>query len=316
MTLSTAATIALLSALGAGGVYAGEEGIRHGFNSADEDDIRANFKANIIAELDKQGKYTGNTRAFIDNADNATLYSIAKANGLLDTSKTLFGESDSLYDSTYSDVAEYISKLGELESEMPTMDDALQDILKGEDALTNAYLKELSKSEERQTNLFQNQLQENQMAFDDYRSQLLGNQYQQNAQLMGSVDSAMSKARRNALEAGASAGLRMAENINTTLALQNKQAQTSLETSNQLAQQLLNQRQAAAGIRGDYNQMLDRNSSERRNYIQQSADRVYNERKTDWENSFSNTSNPYGELYRENLRNKNTQNKQSSQYNN
>lgn len=316
MPALTATTIALLTALGLAGGTVAEEGLRHGHNSAVEDNIRANFKNEIIAELKKQGKYTGSIKSFIDNADNATLYSIAKSNGLLDTSKTLFGTSDELFDSTYSDVAEYISKLGELESEMPTMDDALQDILNGEDALTNAYLEELSKSEERQTSLFENQLKENQMAFDDYRSQLLGNQYQQNAQLMGSVDSAMSKARRNALEAGASAGLRMAENINTTLALQNKQAQTSLETSNQLAQQLLNQRQAAAGIRGDYNSMLDRNSSERRNYIQQSADRVYNERKTDWENSFSNVSNPYGELYRENLRNKNTQNKQSSQYNN
>ena len=315
MPAITATTIALLSALGLAGGVAAEEGLRHGHNSAVEDNIRANFKNEIIAELKKQGRYTGSTKSFIDNADNATLYSIAKSNGLIDTSKTLFGTSDDLFDSTYSDVAEYISKLGDLESEMPTMDDALQDILNGEDALTNAYLDELSKSEERQTNLFQNQLQENQAMFDDYRSQLLGNQYQQNAQLMGSVDSAMSKARRNALEAGASAGLRMAENINTTLALQNKQAQTSLETSNQLAQQLLNQRQAAAGIRGDYNQMLDRNSSERRNYVQQSADRVYNERKTDWENSFSNSSNPYGELYRESLRNKNTQNKQSSQYN-
>jgi hypothetical protein len=147
--------------------------------------------------------------------------------------------------------------------------------------------------------------------FDDYRSQILGNQYQQQSQLMGTVGSEMSKARRNALEAGASAGLRMAENINTTLAMQNKQSQISLETSNQLAQQLLNQRQAAAGIRGDYNSMLDRNSAERRQYTDSSTQRLLDDKRytyekdlSNWENSYNSSNNPFAENYRNNIINK------------
>jgi hypothetical protein len=93
---------------------------------------------------------------------------------------------------------------------------------------------------------------------------------------MGTVGSEMSRARRNAIEAGASAGMRIAENVNTVLSMQNKQSQLSLETSNQLAQQLLNQRQAAMGITGSYNEMLSKNSAERRSYKDQAADTRFN----------------------------------------
>ena len=167
---------------------------------------------------------------------------------------------------------------------VPVYDDAVNAVLNGEDAQTNAYLASLEEDRARQTALMEQQLAENQASFDDYRSQLLSNQHQQNVQLMGAYKSEMSKARRSALEAGASAGLRMAENINTTLSLQNKQAQTSLETSNQLAQQLLNQRQAAAGIRSDYNTMLSNNASERRNYQESAINRVDSTNWRDYEN--------------------------------
>lgn len=163
--------------------------------------------------------------------------------------------------------------------EMPDMPDynaILEDIYSGGDEAVNKYLAELQADEDRQTSLLQNQLTENNRAFDDYRSQVLSNQYQQNAQLMGTVGSEMSRARRNAIEAGASAGMRIAENVNTVLSMQNKQSQLSLETSNQLAQQLLNQRQAAMGITGSYNEMLSKNSAERRGYKDQAADTRFN----------------------------------------
>jgi hypothetical protein len=163
--------------------------------------------------------------------------------------------------------------------EMPDMPDynaILEDIYSGGDEAVNKYLAELQADEDRQTSVLQNQLTENNRAFDDYRSQILSNQYQQNAQLMGTVGSEMSRARRNAIEAGASAGMRIAENVNTVLSMQNKQSQLSLETSNQLAQQLLNQRQAAMGITGTYNEMLSKNSAERRGYKDQAADTRFN----------------------------------------
>ena len=194
----------------------------------------------------------------------------------------------------------------------PTRNDVAEE-LKNDTTFQN-YMNELNESENRQTQLFKDQLRENQMMFADYRSQILGQQYQQNAQLMGTVGSEMSKARRNALEAGASAGLRMAENINTSLALQNKQSQLSLETSNQLAQQLLNQRQAAAGIRGDYNSMLSANSAERRKYTDSATQRLLDDKRyayekdlANWEDSYNTSSNPFAETYRQHVKNKATQ---------
>lgn len=297
-----------------------EEGIRTGINNNEENKLRLNFKDNVIKAL---GTEYDNPiiRDFVNSASTNDLINMARESGLLDETKTLFGTSDKLRSDTYTNVAQYLAQLEDLYAQMPTEQDAIDAILSGEDPVSKAYLGELAKSEERQTANFQNQLQENQMMFDDYRSQILGNQYQQNAQLMGSVDSAMSKARRNALEAGASAGLRMAENINTTLALQNKQAQTSLETSNQLAQQLLNQRQAAAGIRSDYNTMLDNNSAERRNYVAQRTRDVHDSKMSDWHTRFDNSSNPYAGMLKSNIykteqdKKVNPVNKQTSQYN-
>lgn len=221
-------------------------------------------------------------------------------------------------ESFYNDI-ERLEKLGGNMPEAPNYEDAT---LEANEKLAE----ELAAIEEeslRQQNLLESQLQENQMMFDDYRSQLLGNQYRQNAQLMGTVDSAMSKARRNALEAGASAGLRMAENINTTLAIQNKQSQTSLETSNQLAQQLLNQRQAAAGIRSDYSNMLADKSQKTTDtkryydttYTEMARNRLdndYTAKYDDWSRQFG-TSN-LGNRYKGYVESNYAKNKTKSQY--
>lgn len=221
----------------------------------------------------------------------------------------LAGEASEL---DFDDLIDQLNSLENIAGDMPVEPDYDQ-IASGieNDPSVKKYLDELQKSEDLQKQVYQDQLRDNQAMFDDYRSQILGNQYQQQSQLMGTVGSEMSKARRNALEAGASAGLRMAENINTTLAMQNKQSQISLETSNQLAQQLLNQRQAAAGIRGDYNSMLANNSAERRQFKDAKTDAVYNRKYgeyqnnlTNWENKYSDSDNPFAEDYRENVRTK------------
>lgn len=254
---------------------------------------------------------TGDVKEFWDSLSNAEKKSylnkeefIRKLDG---GSRNLWGLGGKIYEYDTDLMLAQLKMLNDIGS-MPTMEDALNDIMNGEDAITNAYLDNLAEVEARQTQNFKDQLAENQATFDNYRSQILSNQHQQNAQLMGTYTSEMSKARRNALEAGASAGLRLAENINTTLSVQNKQAQTSLETSNQLAQQLLNQRQAAAGIRSDYNTMLDNNAAERRGYIESSANRVYNDRKNAWDNSFPETA--FTDAYKASV-----YRKQQSQYN-
>ena len=89
-------------------------------------------------------------------------------------------------------------------------------------------------------------------AYTNSRNALLTQQYQRNAQTIDTMASDMARARRNAIEAGASAGVRIAGNVNALLSAQNKMSQQSLETSNQLAQMLVNQRNAEAGLRNQW----------------------------------------------------------------
>lgn len=127
--------------------------------------------------------------------------------------------------------------------------------------------------------------------YGDLRRQTLENSYRNNAALMGTVGSEMSKARRNALESGASADLRLAENVNTLLSVQNKQSEQSLETSNQLAQQLLNQRQAAMGVRSAWGQAQSANTQSKIGFKQGTAERAenYANNRFDTENTVYNT---------------------------
>ena len=134
----------------------------------------------------------------------------------------------------------------------------------------------LDKNLARQTSNYQDEINNLNESYNEYSRQVLMNDYLKNQQLMGSVSSALSKSKQNALEAGASAGARIAGNINTVLGIQNKQTQQSLETSNQLAQAMLNQRQAAAGIRGNYNAMLNSDTQSRIGIKQGSTERREN----------------------------------------
>ena len=107
-------------------------------------------------------------------------------------------------------------------------------------------------------------------AYNTARNAMLTQQHQHNAQTIDTLASEMSRARRNAIEAGASAGIRIASNVNTILSAQNKMSQESLNTSNQLAQMLVNQRNAEAGLRDQwrdaqmstYGRVQDRTASE------------------------------------------------------
>lgn len=105
-------------------------------------------------------------------------------------------------------------------------------------------------------NSYRDELAANNAAYNDYVSQTMSNNAQNMSMLQGSVRSEMSRAQRNAITRGASAAQRMVASINAQMGLQNKAATQALETSNQLAQALLSQRQAAAGIRSGYNANL------------------------------------------------------------
>lgn len=130
-------------------------------------------------------------------------------------------------------------------------------------------------------------------SYNTAAEQILSSDYQKNASLMGTYQSEMRRAQRNALEAGASAGARLANNINVTLSTQNRQAQQSLETSNNLAQMLLNQRQAASDI-GQQRVGLRSGYTERVNSLGQ---QYYNDdetRRGEWEDRARTTLDPTG----------------------
>lgn len=127
-----------------------------------------------------------------------------------------------------------------------------------------------------QRTAFEDQLRESSNMYNQHMSNILSNQYMANAQTYDALQSDLRKSRQSALEAGASAGVRIAGNVNALLSAQNKQSQASLDTSNALAEMLLQQRNAAAGIRSDY-----------RNYMSSANDRKsnLNARRTDLETS-------------------------------
>jgi hypothetical protein len=171
---------------------------------------------------------------------------------------------------------------------------------------------------QRRTDMFNQQMSDSNDAYNRNVGQILSNDYQKNAQLLGTMRSEMNRSQRNALEAGASAGIRIAGNINTMLSMQNKQSQQSLETSNILAQMLLNQQQANAGLRSEYGNYLSQDTAnraalksgtvERKNAAYDSARAnaydKYDRELGDWENRYyakAGSTNPFAESYRSNL---------------
>lgn len=146
---------------------------------------------------------------------------------------------------------------------------------------------------------FQDQLRESTDDYNRRASGILSNQYMANAQVYDTLQSDLRKSRQNALEAGASAGLRIAGNVNALLSAQNKQAQTSMDTSNALAEMLLQQRNAAAGLRSDYrNYMSD---------VNQRRTDLDTQRRTERENLYNQRHNAQTDAYNTAMSSYNTQ---------
>lgn len=147
-----------------------------------------------------------------------------------------------------------------------------------------------------QTQLYNKQMSNLNDMYNQNASSILSNDYRNNASLMGSVNSSLSKARQSALEAGASAGLRLASNVNTLLSVQNKQAQASLDTSNQLAQSMLNQRQAAMNLQNNYSNILSENTNRRAALENEKYERVQSAKSTAYDlanNEYQNKLSNY-----------------------
>lgn len=129
-------------------------------------------------------------------------------------------------------------------------------------------------------------------AYVNARDALLTQQHQNAAQTMDTLSSNMSRARRNAIEAGASAGVRIAENVNTLLSAQNQISNQSLETSNQLAQMLVSQRNAESGLRNQWRDIqqstYDRTVNRTNSEVAWGQAR-YDQAQQNWQNKYDNT---------------------------
>jgi hypothetical protein len=157
-------------------------------------------------------------------------------------------------------------------------------------------LNELESLRQSQVNNFNDELSNLSNSYNESRNALLSTQHQQNAQLMDTMTSQLDKQNRNALEAGASAGMRLAGNINTLLTTQNKQAQTSLETANQLAQMMVNQRNAEASVRGRYGDYMSQHFATKqdlKNSVYSNAQQRYNAAYQAYDDNLSDWSTKY-----------------------
>lgn len=113
---------------------------------------------------------------------------------------------------------------------------------------------------QRETSAFQKELDYNNQTYGDMINQILTNDAMSQQAIAGATRYEMDRERRNAISRGASAAMRLVGNINTQLGLQNQAAQQSLDTSNQLAQMMLNQRQAGSSLRQNYINALNTNA--------------------------------------------------------
>lgn len=231
---------------------------------------------------------------FINSLSNEQLLALLDPYFVKDPSSSFLGNTSEVLDKEW-----FLKDLQQLQNvnsevpELPDFDSVYKDAQNAIYAENDKLLDLLNQDMQRQTNAYQQGLNDLNSSYNNMFNQITSNNYQNNAMLMGTVGSEMSKARRNSLEAGASAGVRLAENVNTLLSIQNKQTQQSLETSNQLAQQLLNKQSAAAGIRGNYNNALSNNTNKQIGLQQGTEERV---------NSFANSKyNNAMQSYKEDL---------------
>lgn len=272
MLISTA--IALASAIAAAG-YAGGRGIMSGSQKRQKKNAIESVRNTVASSnLDPSVKNMINTMSDSELLAMMDTYAVS-TNGFWGTDWEF--DEDGV-NSTSALLAD-LGKLSQFSEPMPTAPDydalykEAQDAINAENAdILAMYNADL----QRRTDMYSQQMADSNAAYNRNVEQILSNDYQKNAQLLGTMRSEMNRSQRNALEAGASAGIRIAGNINTMLSMQNKQSQQSLETSNNLAQMLLNQQQANAGLRSEYGNYLSQDTANRAALKSGTAERVDN----------------------------------------
>lgn len=233
---------------------------------------------------------------------------------------TLFSNWGHDYGVDYDELQEDLNDFNKIRNELGDMPSPIdygaiqEEANKAIDAENQQVLNIYNENEQRSINNLKSLLQQNNQMYNDQVDNILSTNYQNNAALLNTMGSALDKTRQNALEAGASAGVRLAGNINTLLSVQNQQNQQSLETSNNLAQMLLNQRQAAMGIRNDYNNILNNYANQRASLMSGTAERkanyannmmnqqqnIYDQRLQNWNDNLTaiGDGNPFVNYYK------------------
>ena len=219
------------------------------WNSLDESQKYA-----MVNEFDKEFTGLGN------------LFGIAGGGAdVLDTDRLLAELSD------YSDMQSAYEELGDA----PIYEDYFNQAQEQIAAQNQAEFDELDRLLAEQEGLRDAELESISRTYGDARTGILSNQFQQNLDTMSALQSDMSRARRNALEAGASAGIRIAGNVNALLSAQNKQAATSMDTANQLSQMMINQRAAESSANQAYTDYLTSDNAQRRDLRLSSESRAH-----------------------------------------
>lgn len=306
MAIITGTTLALLAALGAGA----------GINRLGTDVFNSVSKDRALETL------KGANADFLKNASDRELEGYLESYKSKDNSiLNMWGLLGDKYTYDTDSVLADLARLSDASVNMPKAPDYKQlytDAQSQINAENDEILGMYDADKQRQTDLYNNLMSQNNAAYNRNVGQIMSNDYQKNAQLMGTVRSEMQRSQRNALESGASAGMRIAENINTTLSLQNRQSQQSLETSNNLAQMLLNQQQANAGLRSEYGNYLSQDADKRAalksgtaerienqyNNRVNSAESIYNSQMQNYENAYDATvgaTNPFANTYKAHL---------------
>lgn len=301
--MGLALTLTALAAglLGAGGYGWNTIGSRDVYSGEQGRDIRAE----AIERAKREGGDVEAVTAFVNSLTDSQLKSLEaqyleKANNV-ENLWGLFGgtrrETD--VDSLLQDLASTVNNYSQPPAQIKQSDYLSDEKI---DARTSEIIDRLGLDglRDARTASYEAEMADIQDQYRTSRDQLLASQHRQNAELMDTMQSEMSRARRNALEAGASAGIRLADNINIMLSNQNKQAQTSLDTSNQLAQMMINQRAASRQAQSSYDDYMRQDAADRNAARQQAtseAQRAYNtayaDREQDlanWEKSNSNNA--------------------------
>ena len=287
------------------------------------DNISEAFKKYYDREL--KGSISPDVTSWLDSLDADTLYSILGQDSYWGKhdSWNLLGAGTPGSDFDTNSLLRDLNQLSDINSAFGGMPQApdysnIQSEAQAKIQAENDELFRLLDEESSSTKaMYEGQMKGLNDQYGNVSSNILSQNYQQNAALTDSVQSEMSKSRRNALEAGASAGMRLASNINTLMSTQNQQNANAMNTSNNLAQMMLQQRQAAQGLQGDYSNYMSNVGQQRRGIIGGSAERqenfanqrfnteerVHGQKMNEWENKYNSAagSNPLADYYRSHL---------------